>query len=196
MTDGGDDGKLTAMTLSKPPSLLAAVVYGPEDDCDRMLADFAHGLAAGGVAVAGLVQINGSDASCETMDMELEDLDTGRRINICQDLGSGSAGSCRLDPTGLAEAAGALKAALDKPLDLVVINKFGRMESEGLGLIAEIGEAVAAGRPLVIGVPRRFADAWDTFADGMDDKLACQMEALAGWWAAHDKAVAPASVTA
>ena len=112
-----------------------------------MLTDFAHGLAAGGVAVAGLVQINGSDASCETMDMELEDLDTGRRINICQDLGSGSAGSCRLDPTGLAEAAGALKAALDKPLDLVVINKFGRMESEGLGLIAEIGEAVAAGRP-------------------------------------------------
>ncbi|WP_164098229.1 DUF2478 domain-containing protein, partial [Serratia marcescens] len=90
--------------------------------------DFAHGLAAKGVAVAGLVQINGRDASCADMEMELEDLDTGRLINICQDLGAGSVNSCRLDPTGLAEAAGALKAALEKPVDLVVINKFGRME--------------------------------------------------------------------
>lgn len=180
------------MTLSTHPSLLAAVVYGPEDDCDQMLADFAHGLAASGVAVAGLVQINGADASCETMDMELEDLDTGRRINICQDLGEGSVGSCRLDPTGLAEAAGVLKAALDKPLDLVVINKFGRMESDGLGLIAEIGETVASGRPLLIGVPRRFAGAWDAFAGGMDDKLACRMEALTDWWAAHRQMAEPA----
>lgn len=196
MTDGDGNGKLTAMTPATSPSLLAAVVYGPEDDCDQMLADFAHGLAASGVAVAGLVQINGADASCESMDMELEDLDTGRRINICQELGSGSAGSCRLDPTGLAEAAGALKAALGKPLDLVVINKFGRMESEGLGLIAEIGEAVAAGQPLVIGVPRRFASAWDAFACGMDDKLACHKEALATWWAAHDRAASPAAAGA
>ncbi|QCI67900.1 DUF2478 domain-containing protein [Phreatobacter stygius] len=165
-------------------SMLAAVIYGPDDDCDQMLADFAHGLAAGGVAVAGLVQINGRDASCAEMDMELEDLDTGRRINICQDLGSGSSDSCRLDPTGLAEAAGALKAALDKPLDLVVINKFGRMESEGQGLVAEIGEAVATGRPLIIGVPRRFAGAWDAFAGGLDEKVACRAEALAAWWAA------------
>lgn len=163
-------------------SMLAAVIYGPDDDCDQMLADFAHGLAAQGVAVAGLVQINGRDASCAAMDMELEDLDTGRRINICQDLGSGSADSCRLDPIGLAEAAGALKAALDKPLDLVVINKFGRMESEGQGLLAEIGAAVATGRPLIIGVPRRFAGAWDDYAGGLDEKLACRLEALAAWW--------------
>ncbi|WP_163570829.1 DUF2478 domain-containing protein, partial [Klebsiella pneumoniae] len=91
--------------------------------------------------------------------------------------------SCRLDPTGLAEAAGALKAALEKPVDLVVINKFGRMESEGQGLVAEIGEAVASGRPLIIGVPRRFAEAWDDYAAGLDDKLACRPDALAAWWA-------------
>jgi nucleoside-triphosphatase THEP1 len=161
---------------------LAAVVYGPDEDCDTLLADFAHGLAAGGVAVVGLVQINGIAASCETQDMELEDLDTGRRINICQDLGAGSSGSCRLDPTGLAAAAGALRAALDKPLDLVVINKFGRMEAEGGGLIGEIGEVVAAGQPLVIGVPKRFLDAWDAFAGGLDEKTACRPAAVEAWW--------------
>ena len=171
---------------------LAAVVYGPDDDCDALLADFAHRLAASGVAVAGLVQINGVNASCETQDMELEDLDTGRRINICQDLGSGSVGACRLDPTGLAAAAGALRAAIDKPLDLVVINKFGRMEADGGGLAGEIGQVVAAEQPLVIGVPQRFLDAWNAFAGGLDVKVACQRSAVDAWWQSVE-ASAPAA---
>ena len=165
-------------------SLIAAVIYGPDDDCDQLLADLAHDWVKTGVRVAGLVQINGGDATCATLEMELEALDTGRRINICQDLGSGSTDACRLDPTGLAEAAGALRAALMKPIDLVVINKFGRMEAEGGGLIAEIGEAVATEKPLIIGVPRRFQDAWEAYAGGMDVKVACTRAGAEAWWAA------------
>jgi nucleoside-triphosphatase THEP1 len=170
--------------MDAPMTPIAAVIYGPNEDCDSLLADFAHGLAARGFRVAGLVQINGQNASCAEMDMELEDLETGRRINICQDLGAGSSEACRLDPAGLAEAAAALKSALAGPLDLVVVNKFGRMESEGHGLIAEIGETVETGKPLLIGVPRRFAEAWEAYAGGLDEKLACRPEALAAWWAA------------
>jgi molybdate transport system ATP-binding protein len=161
-------------------SLIAAVIYGPDDDCDHLLTDIAHDWMASGLRVAGLVQIN-AGASCDEIDMELEALDTGRRIGICQDLGSGSANACRLDPRGLAEAAGALRAALDKPVDVVVINKFGRMEAEGAGLIAEIGATVEAGLPLVIGVPRRFAAAWDAFAGGLDVKIACERDAIDAW---------------
>jgi len=163
-------------------SLIAAVIYGPDDDCDGLLAEVAHGWMARGHSVAGVVQIN-AGASCADLDMELEVLGSGRRISICQDLGAGSVGACRLDPTGLAEAAAAVREAIGRPVDAVLINKFGRMEAEGGGLVAEIGAAVAAGLPLVVGVPRRFTAAWDAFAGGMDVKLACDRAAVDGWWA-------------
>jgi len=162
-------------------SRIAAIVYGPQEDCDGMLADLAHDWLKDGVKVVGLVQINGREASCETMEMELEAVESGRRFNICQDLGSGSANACRLDPSGLAAAAGALRAALAQDVDVVIVNKFGRMEAEGGGLNAEIAEAVAAGLPLVIGVPARFAGAWDAFAGGLDTRIACDPLALEAW---------------
>lgn len=162
-------------------SRIAAIVYGPDEDCDGMLADLAHDWLKDGVRVVGLVQINGGAATCDTMEMELEAIESGRRFNICQDLGAGSANACRLDPSGLAEAAGALRAALGQTVDVVVVNKFGRMEAEGQGLNAEIGEAVAAGLPLVIGVPKRFAEAWEAFAGGLDTRLACDPLAVEAW---------------
>lgn len=163
-------------------SLIAAVIYGPDDDCDGLLAAVAHGWMAGGHAVAGVVQAN-AGAGCDEVDMELEVLGSGRRISICQDLGAGSAGVCRLDPAGLAEAAAAVREAIGRPVDVVLVNKFGRIEAEGGGLLAEIGATVAAGLPLVVGVPRRFIDAWNAFAGGMDVKLPCDREAIDHWWA-------------
>lgn len=160
---------------------LAAIVYGPDEDCDGLLTETGRAWRKAGVNVVGLVQIN-AGASCADLDMELEVLETGRRISICQDLGSGSADACRLDPAGLAEAAGALGSALAGPVDVVLVNKFGRMEMEGAGLIAEIGAAVAAGHPLLIGVPRRFVSAWDAFAAGIDQKLPCTRAAIEDWW--------------
>ena len=53
---------------------------------------------------------------------------------------------------------------------------------ENAGLIAEIGQAVAAGHPLLIGVPRRFVPAWDAFAQGLDEKLPCRRAAIDAWW--------------
>lgn len=161
-------------------SQVAAVIYGPDEDCDGLLAAVARDWLAAGLRVVGLVQIN-AGASCAEIDMELEVVETGRRISICQDLGSGSADACRLDPAGLAEAASALGTSLSGPVDLVVVNKFGRMEMDGAGLIGEIGTAVAAGHPLLIGVPQRFLAAWDAFAGGMDVKLACDRNVVEGW---------------
>ncbi len=162
-------------------SSIAAVSYGPDDDCDALLAAFAHDLMRTGTRVAGLVQIN-AGGSCAELDMELEALDTGRRINICQDLGAGSANACRLDPAGLAEAAASLRQAIGRPMDLVIVNKFGRMEVEGGGLIDEIGAVVEAGLPLVIGVPERFSDAWKQYAGDMAETIPCSRDALDAWW--------------
>ena len=43
------------------------------------------------------------------------------------------------------------RARGEKP-DLLVVNRFGRLESEGAGMIAESGAAVAAGEAVLIAV--------------------------------------------
>jgi hypothetical protein len=172
-------------------SRLAAIVYGPADDVDALLGAFAASRKALDLDVAGLVQVDTGDDACIVGDMSLHDLATGRIVSICQDLGP-HANVCRLDPQGLAQAAGLLGEALERSPQLVVLNKFGKAEIEGGGLVAEIGTCVARDIPLAIGVPQRFLAAWDAYADGMDVKLPARIEALEEWWAVVSEPVASA----
>lgn len=161
---------------------IASVIYDRRDGADALLAAFAERLAARGVRVAGLVEAEPGVDACFTRDMALRDLASGTVTSICQDLGAGARG-CRIDPRGLAEAGALLRASLEERPDVVVVNKFGKMEADGLGLVHEIGRCVEAGVPLVIGVPGRFADAWSAYAGGMDTPVACSLDALEAWWA-------------
>lgn len=160
---------------------IAAVVYERHDPVDAVVAGFAARLAAEGRVVAGLLDAAPADDACLVRDMALEDLSTGAIVSICQDLGPDSRG-CRIDPRGLAQAGALLRAGIDAHPDCVLVNKFGKMEADGLGLADEIGRCVAAGVPLVIGVPRRFLEAWNAFAGGLDTQLPCSDAALAEWW--------------
>lgn len=161
---------------------ILSIHYGPQEDCDAMLARFADARLRQGVRVAGLVQINGAEAQCDLLAMELRDLSSGRRIDICQDLGTGSAGSCRLDPQALAAAAALFSSSISTSTELAIINKFGRMEADGAGLLQEIGDVVGRGIPLVIGVPQRFALEWHRFAEGLDQRVSVDEAALDAWW--------------
>jgi hypothetical protein len=170
-------------------SRIAAIVYGPGDDVDALLAEFVTRVKRRGIAVAGLVQVDTGDDACVVGDMSLRDVATDCLISICQDLGP-NATSCRLDPQGLAQAAGLLREALERDPALVVLNKFGKAEIEGGGLVDEIGICVTRDIPLAIGIPRRFLAAWDIFADGLDVQLPATIEALEGWWAGIEATVA------
>ena len=57
------------------------------------------------------------------------------------------------------------------------------IECEGGGLLAELGEAVARGLPVIVCVPLRFRAAWAEFAGGLDVELPPRSAALADWWA-------------
>jgi hypothetical protein len=170
---------------------LAAIVYGPQDEIDALLGEFADRVKQRGPRVAGLVQVDTGEDACIVGDMSLREVDSGRIVSICQDLGP-HAKVCRLDPQGLAQAAGLLGEALARDPQLVVINKFGKAEMEGGGLVAEIGTCVAHEIPLAIGVPRRFLAAWDAYAEGMDAKLPPRLEALEEWWASVAQPLASA----
>ncbi|HEX5959471.1 MAG TPA: DUF2478 domain-containing protein [Hyphomicrobiaceae bacterium] len=161
---------------------LAAVLYGPEDDVDALLADFAVAAARRGERIGGLVQRTVEVGANLSPAMQLVDLLTGRIIGISLPRGRNATG-CRLDPAGLAEAASAVTRAIEEGVALVIVNKFSKQEAAGQGLRNEIALAVGASIPVLTAVPEKCLDAWGTFAGGQSTTLACEHGAIAAWWA-------------
>lgn len=173
-----------------PPALPpAVVVHGPGSAKDRLIADFAAELRARGFRVGGVVQRQAAGDPAEgpgeagicSAEMELVEVASGRTIPISQRLGRGSS-SCRVDPSGVAEASALVRAARMGGLDLLVLNKFGALESEGGGLAAELGEAVAEGVPVLTAVNGKFLADWLSFAGGLARMLPAEEDALWRWW--------------
>lgn len=132
--------------------------------------------------IAGLVQEHAGGDDCAFQhDAQVRDLVTGEILPIMQDLGPEATG-CHVDPAAIAVAAKMLDRARKTTPDLLVVNRFGRLESEGGGMLAEIGQAFVDGLPIVVCVAKRFVGAWDGFAGGLDVKLPPTREAIEGWW--------------
>ena len=174
-------------------SRLAAIVFDRDEQPDPPLLAFVEEAVRRGVRVAGLVQERAcDDGLCAEQDVRVRELDTGDTLDIMQDLGRDATG-CRVDPAAIAVAARWLDAARAANPDLLLVNRFGRLESEGGGMIAEIGRAFADGLPMIVCVPKRYGDAWDAFACGLDAKLPATRAAIEGWWAALTPAAATAA---
>jgi nucleoside-triphosphatase THEP1 len=163
------------------PKRLAAVVFENGDAANAIVTDFALALGASGTRLGGFVQISEDTENCGCKDTYVLDLQTGERTKILQDLGSGSQG-CRVDPAALAGIGQLVSNALSHRPELVIINRFGRLESEGKGLRDEIATAALSGIPTLVCVSTRYLDAWREFATDLGDVLTCTPHALAAWW--------------
>ncbi|HMN72427.1 MAG TPA: DUF2478 domain-containing protein [Rhodoblastus sp.] len=168
-----------------PTSRLAAVLFDREEAVDDVMRAFIAALRGRGARVAGLVQEPGA----EERDLQVCDLSTGERLPIMQDLGAQSTG-CAVNPAAIAVAARMLDRARGEKPDLLVVNRFGRLESEGAGMIAEIGAAVSEGEAVLIAVPLRYGDAWNAFAGGLDAQMRPDLAALENWWRATTREAA------
>src|SRR5690606_32665880 len=113
--------------------------------------------------------------------MELENLETGECFALSQALGSGSI-ACRLDPAALAEGGVAVRGALERGAELIVVNKFGAQEAAGGGLRDEMGFTAGAGVPLLTAVGERFLDEWGAFTGGAGSLLEPRLECVLAWW--------------
>jgi len=163
------------------PNRVAAILYGPKDDVDSLLAGFAQDLVRAGERIGGVVQRNLKDGAGCQIGMQAIDLMTGREISICQPLGSGAM-ACKLDSAGLAEAAVAVTRAIAADVDLVVVNKFSKQEAAGDGLRDELADAIAAGIPVLTAVPDKCLAAWNAFTGGIGTSLLCERGVVEGWW--------------
>lgn len=159
---------------------LAAIPYESGFPIDAFMQGVAAQLKRRGLRLGGVIQHNDAECDDRCMAMSLEDLGSGHRFPISQDLGAGASG-CHLDAAGLAAASAAFAGALAGRADLALVNKFGKQEALGEGLRQEIANAVMAELPVLIAVRRDFLPAWRDFAGDDWVELAADMAAVERW---------------
>lgn len=158
---------------------LACVTVAGRGASDRFLADIAEMLTARGLRLAGTVQTNPARPGRRECDMDLRVLPDGPVFRISEERGDLARG-CRLD-------SGALELAVEQVMrrieaaDLLLVNKFGKRECEGRGMIPAIAEVVAQGRPVLVGVNALNLPALRAFAGQFLVELPADPAAVVDW---------------
>lgn len=65
---------------------------------------------------------------------------------------------------------------------MLIINKFGKHESDGRGFRPVIGEALAMDIPVLVGVNGLNEEKFQTFADGAAEALPADLDAIEAWF--------------
>jgi nucleoside-triphosphatase THEP1 len=156
---------------------IAALVYDADHDPDAVLRDFAADLNAHGYRAVGMVQAG----QCADSSLSAVFLHNGEKLLLSRDSDPNARG-CQLDVDRLQRAGQWIASALDAGADVLVINRFGKRERDGKGLLYLIDRAINANLPVVIAVSSRHFAEWVKFAGGMTVKLPCDRHALDTWW--------------
>jgi nucleoside-triphosphatase THEP1 len=159
---------------------LAAVRYEKDFDINRTLRSVVARLREADVKIGGVLQRSEILPNRRCARLYAVDIRTGKSECITQDRGSESLG-CRLDPRGLADISHCIAEAMESRVDLIIVNKFGRAESEGGGLKSCIADAISAGFPVLTTVREPYVAAWNSFHGGLASMLAPRVEAICQW---------------
>jgi len=151
------------------------------DDC---LSEVVALLKARGARLSGTVRALPVDHHAHPCDMDVQVLPDGPLHRISQALGAGSHG-CRLDG-GAIETLSVEVEARVAGSDLLIINKFGRQESQGRGLRPAIVKALDLGIPVLVGVNGLNLPEFEAFASGFALKLEPEPSAILGWALARE----------
>lgn len=186
--------------LAGVDAAVCAVLRDETRAADDLLARVAERARSLGLRLAGALQEEEPRPGRRRCDMFLRDLASGRRIRISEDRGDHAQG-CRLDAGALTEAAELIERAIRSAApDLVILNKFAKIEAEeGGGVRDVIVAALEADIPVLIGVAAAYAPALRDFAGDLcaiaPDEAAVRrwLAARAGEreWLAEGEAAAP-----
>jgi Protein of unknown function (DUF2478) len=159
---------------------LAAVTYERGFDIDGLLSRICLKVRSRGLSVGGLLQSSfGGTGGCAES-VIVTDLRSNNVFDIWDRRGQ-SARGCRLDENGLIEAQPILLVAIADRVDLLIINRFGRAESLGRGMLSIFSRAIDADVPVLTAVRRPYDAAWHSFHGGMGSELAPDIDAIEAW---------------
>lgn len=160
---------------------LAAIKFGDGEDIDGLLESFANEQMNRGLIVKGVLQVRTDTlGECHCADMDLLAIGEKTVFRISQPLGNGSSG-CRLHPGALADCSAHLDAAIRQGADLLVLNRFGKGESEGRGFRDLISSALELDIPVLVAVRSTYSAAWEAFSGDCGVTLPFDHGALRNW---------------
>ena len=148
-------------------------------ETDLLVAAVTDLLECSGLRLAGTVQTNISRPGRAKCDMDLRILPCGPVVRISEDRGAHARG-CILDSGVLEQTVLAVQQRLDRA-ECLIVNKFGKREAEGRGLVPVIAEALERGVPVLVGVNGLNLPEFLTFAGGTAEALPSDAAAVAEW---------------
>ncbi len=173
----------TEAVASQP---LAAIHFTRGFDIDELFVNVCTLASNAGLTVGGLVQeTRGGFGGC-AQSVHVIDVRSGKKFDIWEDRGSCARG-CRLDERGLTISAKIVDEAIRDRVDLLIINRFGRAESLGRGLISAFSQALETGIPLLTGVRAPYTEAWHQFHGGLADDLDNNVNDISRWLIGHQE---------
>jgi hypothetical protein len=159
---------------------LAAIVYERGFDLDTFLADVCGRLSAKGLRLGGLVQVASGIRGSRAASIMAVDLRSGRRFNIWEGPGA-RVSDCRLDEHRLVDAVPMIMSAIEERVDLVVVNRFGRAETHGGGLLTCVSAAVSVGIPVLTAVREPYVAAWRQYHCDLATSLDPDLDVVTTW---------------
>lgn len=168
---------------------LAYVTLQGRGRTDALIAEVAELLETDSVRLVGTVQSNHERPDRRKCDMDLRVLPDGPVVRISEDRGDLARG-CRLDSGALEQTVVAVQQRLDGA-EVMIVNKFGKREAEGRGLVPIIAEALELGLPVLIGVNGLNLAAFLTFAGEDVTALPCDATQIANWCKACSRLTVP-----
>ena len=146
---------------------------------DALIAAAVARLRPTGLRLCGTVQTDVVRADRTLCDMELAVLPDGPVFRINQDRGAAARG-CRLDGGALEEAVVAVAGRM-AGAEVLVVNKFGKLEAQGRGYVPLIAEALGRDMAVLVGVNALNLPDLLAFCDGMATALPPDPDAIAAW---------------
>ena len=167
--------------MAPPVGKIAAVLADDSAATQALLAAMVADWRDSGAKIAGVIgELHGlPDRTCGAG--FLRDIASGETYRIYLEVPRRQA-SCHLDAAGVASACKALLEQISMS-DVVVLNKFGKLEGLGEGLAPAFELAISAGKPVLTTVSARHRNAWRTFAPDTSF-LPADKVALQNWWRA------------
>lgn len=163
------------------PLPIAALIHNDADAVDKQVQLFINYLFSLNKTVLGFTQAPEHINQQQKSKMGIINLANGKYHSIAQYLGVHNS-SCCLDSAAVSQASQVLAQARQSAPDLILVNRFGKLEAEGLGFASEMLEIMSAAIPLMTIVPERFLTPWRQFCGGLGSELVPTLETMKDWF--------------
>lgn len=165
----------------KNPITLAAIVTDDSRVADQIVDSVIEQLQRQHYSLAGLRQKVVDDVKRQGgCGVRLQSVASGQLHRMTQDLGVGST-SCNIDTGAMAQLVEAQKNELNIDTDLLIVNRFGKRESEGAGFCSVFERALELGIPVLTVVKSTWQDSWNEYGGEYVTSLPADEAAVLAW---------------